>query len=139
IWQAGGDQMPGVGSLLEKNWLEILLGITEFAPNQFWTAHWRNFTTALDQPTFAPYMSLDNTYSGNRTYIQISRAYNRSTPKPTFLNEAHYEGVGAPSYSTAESESPKMMRAQAYWALLSGAAGHHFGCHYVWMFGWSGF
>lgn len=139
IWQAGGDQMPGVGSVLEKNWLEILRGIKDIAPSQLWTAHWKNFTTALDQPTFAPYMSLDNTYSGNRTYIQILRAYNRTSPKPTFLNEAHYEGTGVPSYSTAEAESPKMMRAQAYWTILSGATGHHFGCHSVWMFGWSGF
>lgn len=139
IWQAGGDTTIPVGSDLEKGWLEILLGIKDEAPDHLWSAHWYRSTTACDQLTFASYMDIDNAYSGNRTYIQVLRAYNRPNPKPTFLNEANYEGIGVPSYTSAEAESPKMIRAQAYWALLSGATGHHFGCHYVWMFGWLGF
>lgn len=139
IWQAGGDTTPEAGSPLEKNWLEILQGIQAVAPSHLWTAHWNRFTTALDQIAFGPYMSLNNTYGGNRTYIQTLRAYNRANPKPTFLNEAHYEGSGVPSYASAAAESPQMMRAQAYWALLSGATGHIFGSHYVWMFGWKDF
>jgi len=138
IWQAMGDRTPAPGSALERNWLEILLGIKESAPSHHWTAHWSNFTTALDQAAFAPHMTLDNTYSGNRTYIQILRAYNRTKPKPTYLNEAHYEGTGVPSYASAENEAPQMIRAQAYWSLLSGATGHIFGSHYVWHFGWKG-
>ncbi len=138
IWQAMGDRTPAPGSALERNWLEILLGIKELAPSHHWTAHWGNFTTALDQPAFAPFMTLDNTYSGNRTYIQTLRAYNRPDPKPVFLNEAHYEGKGVPSYASAANESPSMMRAQAYWTLLSGATGHIFGSHEVWHFGWKG-
>ncbi len=139
IWQAGGDQMPPAGSTLEKNWLEILQGIKDIAPGGFWTAHWKNLTTALDNPAFAPNMSLDNVYTGNRAYIQTLRAYKRTNPRPTFLNEANYEGLGLASFSKPENESPQMMRAQAYWALLSGAAGHHFGSHYIWTFDWSGF
>jgi hypothetical protein len=138
IWQAGGDQTPKAGSLLERNWLEILLGIKDEVPAHHWTAHWRNFTTAVDNPAFASYMTLDNAYSGNRTYIQVLRAYNRDNPRPTFLNEAHYEGFGLTSYSNAKNESPGMMRAQVYWALLSGATGHHFGSHHIWSFGWPG-
>jgi len=139
IWQAGGDTTIPAGSDLEKNWLGILRGLKEHAPDHLWTAHWYRSTTALDQPTFAPHMSLDNAYGGNRTYIQVLRAYGRPQPKPTFLNEANYEGTGVPSYATAAAESPQMMRAQAYWALLSGATGHIFGNHYVWMFGWKDF
>lgn len=139
IWQAGGDTTPKAGSPLEKNWLEILQGIKTVAPSRFWTAHWYRFTTALDQPAFAPHMSLDNAYGGNRTYIQTLRAYNRTNSKPTFFNEANYEGTGVPSHASAANETPQMMRAQAYWALLSGATGHVFGSHYVWMFGWKDF
>lgn len=138
IWQAMGDRTPAPGSALERNWLEILLGIKEFVPSHHWTAHWGNFTTALDQAAFAPHMTLDNTYTGNRTYIQTLRAYNRTKQKPTYLNEAHYEGTGVPSYASASNESPQMIRAQAYWALLSGATGQIFGSHYVWHFGWKG-
>jgi len=139
IWQAGGDTTPEAGSPLEKNWLEILQGIKAVDPDHLWTAHWYRFTTALDQSAFAPHMSLDNAYGGNRTYIQTLRAYNRTNAKPTFLNEANYEGTGVPSHASAANESPQMIRAQAYWALLSGATGHFFGSHYVWMFGWKGF
>lgn len=133
IWQAGGDTTIPVGSDMEKNWLEILLGIKEHTPDHLWTAHWYRFTTAADQATFAPFMTVDNAYGGNRTYIQTLRAYSRTNPKPTFVNEAYYEettlSVG-PAGGT-----PQMLRAQAYWALLSGATGHIFGSEHVWAFG----
>jgi len=135
IWQAMGDASPAPGAALEQNWLEILLGIKEFAPSHHWSAHFYRWTTALDQAAFAPHMTLDNAYGSNRTYIQALRAYNRTNPLPTFLHEAHYEGTGVPHYVTAENESPQMMRAQAYWTLLSGATGHFFGNHSVWAFG----
>lgn len=138
IWQAGGDQTPRAGSPLERHWLQILLGIKDRAPAHLWSAHWNRPSTARDQAAFAPYMTLDNFYSGGATYVQALRAYNRPDPAPAFLNEAHYEGFGLTSYSNAKDESPSMMRAQAYWALLSGAAGHHFGSHFVWGFGWQG-
>ncbi|MBI5771355.1 MAG: DUF4038 domain-containing protein [Verrucomicrobia bacterium] len=138
IWQAGGDQAPKPGSALERNWLEMLLGIKEHAPSHLWTAHWERPSTARDQPAFAPYMTIDNIYSGGRTYIQALRAYNRPIPAPVFLNEAHYEGYGLTAYSKPEDEAPQMMRAQAYWTLLSGATGHHFGSHFVLPFGWTG-
>jgi hypothetical protein len=131
IWQAGGDQTPAVGSEMERNWLEILRGIKDHAPTHLWTAHWYRFTTALDQSTFAQYMSLDNAYGGNRTYIQTLRACNRANPKPSFLNEAYYEATKL----VEDSGTPQLVRAQAYWALLSGASGHHFGSDRIWGFG----
>jgi hypothetical protein len=133
IWQAGGDRTLEVGSALEKNWLEILRGIKDEAPAHFWTAHWYRFTTALDQSTFAPYMTLDNAYGGNRSYIQTLRAYNRANPKPTFVNESYYEETSL-SVGPAGG-TPEMLRAQAYWALLSGATGQIFGSQHIWAFG----
>lgn len=132
IWQAGGDTTIPVGSDLERCWLEILLGIKDHAPNHLWSAHWYRFTTALDQPTFAPFMDLDNAYGGNRTYVQVLRAYNRPSPRPTFLNEAYYEDT---ALVRPPGGSPQMMRAQAYWAILSGATGHIFGSDHIWPFG----
>ncbi|MGE3776135.1 MAG: DUF4038 domain-containing protein [Pirellulaceae bacterium] len=133
IWQAGGDRTPEVGSALEKNWLEILLGIKERAPDHLWTAHWRRRTTAVDQPTFAPHMTVDNAYGGNRTYIQTLRAYNRANPRPTFVNEAYYEENSLSAGRLAST--PQVLRAQAYWGLLSGATGHFFGSDHIWSFG----
>jgi len=132
IWQAGGDTTIPVGSDLEKNWLEILLGIREHAPDQLWSAHWLRHTTALDQPTFGPLMGIDNAYGLNRSYVQTLRAYNRTPPKPTFFNEGYYEDT---ALNSSRVGTPQQMRAQAYWALLSGATGHIFGSDHVWMFG----
>ncbi|MDH7568275.1 MAG: DUF4038 domain-containing protein [Armatimonadota bacterium] len=131
IWQAGGDTTIPVGSDLERNWLALLLAMKEEAPDHLWSAHWYRFTTALDQPTFARYMDLDNAYGGNRTYIQTLRAYNRPNPKPTFFNEAYYEDTRL----VRGAGTPPLLRAQAYWALLSGATGHLFGSDHIWAFG----
>ncbi len=132
IWQAGGDTTIPAGSDLEKNWLELLRGVKEHVPDRHWTAHWYRFSTALDQSAFAPQMTLDNAYGGNRSYVHTLRAYNRASPKPTFVNEAYYEDttLGAGAVGT-----PQQMRAQAYWALLSGATGHLFGSDHIWAFG----
>lgn len=131
IWQAGGDATPPVGSPLERNWLELLRGIKEYAPDHLWTAHWYRRTTALDQSSFAEYMSLDNAYGGSRSYIQTLRAYNRANPKPTYVNEAYYEDTRL----VPGAGRPPLLRAQAFWTLLSGAAGHLFGSDRVWAFG----
>jgi len=132
LWQAGGDTTIPVGSDLEKNWLEILLGIKEHAPDHLWTAHWLRHTTALDQTTFGALMDIDNAYGLNRSYVQTLRAYNRTPPKPTFYNEGYYEDTALNNTGVG---TPRQMRAQAYWALLSGATGHIFGSDHVWMFG----
>lgn len=131
IWQAGGDTTIPVGSDLEKNWLEILLGIKEHVPDHLWTAHWYRFTTALDQATFAPYMDVDNAYGGCRTYVQTLRAYNREQPRPTFVNEAYYEGT---ALGLGPVGAPQQQRAKAYWAILSGSTGQIFGSDHVWNF-----
>jgi hypothetical protein len=132
IWQGGGDSTIPVGSDLERNWLELLRGLKEHAPDHLWTAHWRRWTTARDQPTFAPYMDVDNAYGGCRTYVQTLRAYNRERPGPTFVNEAYYEGT---TLGVGPVGAPQQQRAKAYWALLSGATGHIFGSDHVWSFG----
>jgi hypothetical protein len=132
IWQAGGDTTIPAASDLERNWLEVLRGAKEHAANHLWTAHWYRFSTALDQSTFAPYMTLDNAYGGNRSYVQTLRAYNRANPKPTFVNEGYYEDT---NLGTGAVGTPQQMRAQAYWAMLSGATGHVFGSDHIWVFG----
>lgn len=133
IWQAVGDMTPTQGSAVEKNWLEILMGIKDHAPGHLWSAHYRRFSTALDQSALAPHMSIDNAYGGNRSYVHTLRAYNRASPKPTFYNEGYYEDthLGA----TSDVGKPPMLRAQAYWAILSGATGHIFGSGHVFGFG----
>ena len=78
-------------------------------------------------------MTLDNAYGGNRTYIQTLRAYNRANPKPTFYNEGYYEDTDLAG--AKGGGVPELMRAQAYWAILSGAPGHIFGSGHIYGFG----
>lgn len=133
LWQAVGDMTPTRGSAVEKNWLEILQGIKEFAPSHMWSAHYRRFSTALDQSAFAPHMNIDNAYGGNRSYVHTLRAYNRESPRPTFYNEGFYEDTQLGT--NRDIGRTPMLRAQAYWAILSGATGHVFGSGHVFGFG----
>lgn len=133
LWQAVGDMNPPAGGAAERNWLEILQGIKDASPaSGLWSAHYQRFSTARDLSAFAPHMTLDNAYGGNRSYVHTLRAYNRADVRPTFYNEGYYEDAnpGAAGLGTAQQ-----MRAQAYWALLSGATGHIFGSHQIWAFG----
>ena len=133
IWQTAGDLNIPVGSELEEDCLAVLLGVKDEIPDSLWTAHWKRYSTACDQETFAPYMSLDNAYGGNRAYYQTLRAYNRPNPKPTYLNEGYYED--SPLGKDPAVGTPQAMRAQAYYTLLSGATGHIYGCDHIWAYG----
>lgn len=138
LWQAVGDTNLPPGGEGEQDWLEILQGIKEVTPsNHLWSAHYQRFSTALDQGAFAPFMSLDNAYGGNRSYVHTLRAYNRTSFKPTFYNEGYYEAEPRPELpeSYVRLGAPHLVREQAYWAILSGATGHIFGSHHVWAFG----
>ena len=104
---AGGGRhdAPRRDQSVEKNWLEILQGIKDHAPDHLWSAHF-SVHHGPGSEHFAPYMSMDNAYGGNRSYIHTLRAYNRANPKPTFYNEGYYEDthlgqVGAASRSAA--------------------------------------
>jgi len=133
LWQAVGDSTLPAGGPGEKNWLEILQGIKEVTPpSHLWSAHYARHSTALDQAAFAALMDIDNAYGLNRSYVQTLRAYNRTPPKPTFYNEGYYEDT---ALNNSGVGTPQQMRAQAYWAILSGATGHIFGSDHVWMFG----
>ncbi len=59
------------------------------------------------------------------------KGFNAILVNLTYVNEAYYEDTRlVPGAGT-----PALLRAQAYWALLSGAAGHLFGSDRVWAFG----
>lgn len=105
-----------------------LKGIKETAPDHFHTAHFKRTTTALEHPDFAPHMDLDLNYSKHFTYINAQRAYTRTNVLPTFLYEAYYEG------STLTPTSRGLIRAQAYWANLTGSTGQVFGQDPLWQF-----
>ena len=74
-------------------------------------------------------MQLDAFYTDETTHPRALDEYARSTPRPTFLIEARYEGDGPGRES---------FRRQSWWAMTCGAIGHVLGNHFIWGFtsGW---
>lgn len=147
IWANGGDYSPPEEAAGTGYALEILLGIREIDPSKLHTYHGRRTTTSLDHARFGPYLSLDAVYTGDELGqgspsepYQISlRAYNRKEFRPHFLIEARYESYGSSKDDgQARTIERHRLRRQAYWSILSGAAGHFFGNRPVWTFepGW---
>ena len=89
---------------------------------------------SLDDPTWAPLIELNASYTYYPTYAQVLADYDRPNAIPTFLVEANYEF----EHNAADLGTPEILRRQAYWALLSGAAGQLYGNRYTWPFidGW---
>ncbi|MCI0620995.1 MAG: glycoside hydrolase family 140 protein [Acidobacteria bacterium] len=136
IWLDGGDRAPAPGSALETSAMELLLGIEEMAPSQLHTAHWNRKTTAREVPAFELHLDLDLLYAKYRPYVQGLRRYAVADPRPTFLIECSYEGEGSLGFPVAWT--PREIRRQAYWTVLSGATGHFYGNAGIQNFGWDG-
>jgi hypothetical protein len=93
-------------------------------------------SSSFDDPTWAPLVSLNATYTYSPTYMQMFHSYNQTPVAPAYLVEAHYdqENVGhPPDYGT-----PPTLRREEYWTMLSGGSGLFYGNFYTWSFspGW---
>jgi hypothetical protein len=93
-------------------------------------------SSSLDDPSWAPLISLNGTYTYSPTYMQMLYSYNQRPVMPVYLVEAHYdqENVGhPPDYGT-----PPVLRREEYWAMLTGGTGIFYGNFYTWSFslGW---
>jgi hypothetical protein len=112
-------------------------GIHSTNPEALQTVELNIFTSSsLDDPTWAPLISLNSTYTYSPTYIEMLHSYNQKPVMPTYLVEGHYdlEKVGDPTdYGT-----PLVLRRQGYWTMLSGGTGQLYGNAYTWPFidGW---
>jgi hypothetical protein len=85
---------------------------------------------SLDDPNWAPIVSLCASYTYYPVYAQVLKDYNRSNFVPVCLIESDYE---------FEHDSvPVTLRRQEYWANLSGATGQLYGNGFTWPFkpGW---
>ncbi|MCI0539886.1 MAG: DUF4038 domain-containing protein [Verrucomicrobiales bacterium] len=136
VWVHWGDRTPAPGSTLEKNSLEVLLGIKGTVPAHLHTAHIKRTHTAREVAAFKPHMDLDAVYSAFRPYVGCLRRYRASDPKPAFLWEAYYEGNWDKGWPEG---TPSSQRRQAYWTMTSGATGHMYGNHAIWGFGYRGY
>ena len=138
VWFHGNDY----GDTTEANdevVTAVALGIKEFDTQHLHTVL---FNTSFDDPPvlstddsrWLPIIDLNAAYSYQATHNVVLRGYTYAPPMPVFLAESGYEFENIAVFGTA----PRNLRAQEYWALLSGASGQVYGNRYTWQFaqGW---
>jgi hypothetical protein len=132
IWMSGNDYQTW-GPDNDPYVTAVAQGIRDTDPSALQTVE-LNFlrSGSLDDPTWAPLIDLNASYTYDPTYVQLLKDYNRSNFLPTFLVEASYEDEQ--NSSTVPAGTPQQLRRQEYWSLLSGATGQLFGNHYTWQF-----
>lgn len=137
LWLNGNDfnswRNPADDALVQA----VAKGIRSVDPGALQTVELNVFTSSsLDDPTWAPLIDLNSTYTYSPTYMQMLHSYNQMPVIPTYLVEAHYEleNVGKPP----DLGVPAVLRREEYWTMLTGGAGQFYGNAYTWSFkaGW---
>jgi hypothetical protein len=142
VWIFGGDKVPTADEAATQH--KVLEGIQKASafPGALYCAHWRRNiepnipSLSRDVSSFAPDMTVEMFYPASLTYIGSLRAWHcgnyagLTNPLPVLLGESYYEGQARfdiHGHGAKEPWPDYMCRRQAYWALLSGAAGHLYG------------
>ena len=134
VWMSGNDFQSWHSASDDALVQAVALGIRSADSNHIQTIELNyNLSNSLDDSGWAPIVSLNAAYTYYPTYAEVLQAYNAAI-MPVFLVEANYEG----EQLVADYGGPLTIRLQAYWTMLSGAAGQLFGNHYIWQFssGW---
>lgn len=124
IWVQGGDYNVPDRSLVHA----LADGIREYDPAKLQTFHGSRGTGAHDWMGTPAWLGLGNIYTGAVVEDTALRYHASHGQVPFILFEAFYE-----NYAAAPRD-PRLTRAQAYQALLSGACGQLSGHDDIWQF-----
>jgi hypothetical protein len=126
LWVQGGDFTPT--NETGKNLVRAIAnGIRAEIPNVLQTFHGGRFTNAMAYwGTGEPWLTVNNIYTDQNVVVQYAFQEYARTTVPFFLIEAHYENE--------HGVNERILRSQAYQALLSGASGHVMGIWPMWAF-----
>ncbi|MBP2300850.1 apiosidase-like domain-containing protein [Azospirillum picis] len=122
VWVHGGDYDPPDRRLAEA----IADGIREADPQALHTVHGGPGTVVSDFWAGAPWLAIDTVYTYAPMREAALRQHRRQTGRPFVLIETAYEDE--------HGVAGRDVRAQAYQALLGGAAGQIFGNNPIWHF-----
>lgn len=137
VWMSGNDYQNWSDSTNDAVVTAVALGIKDVDTRHLHTIELNYLTSgSLDDPNWAPIISLNASYTYFPTYAQVLKDYNRANFDPVFLVEANYEFESLQGYTT----TAYICRKQEYWTNLSGATGQLYGSGYTWTFksGWQG-
>jgi hypothetical protein len=124
VWLIGGDADP---SPVQSKVQAMVDGIRSVDTRHLMTAHNSAEQTAITPWGRPAWLGVNDVYTYSTTlYQNVLSAYHIAPAMPVFLIESSYEGEG--------SATAQQVRAQTYWAVLSGAFGHIFGNCPVWNF-----
>jgi chitodextrinase len=131
IWMSGNDfqswQNPADDAVVQA----VALGIKETDDRHIHTVELDYLVSgSLDDPSWAPIIELNASYTYYPTYAQVLTDYDRQDAPPTFMVEANYEF----EHNAFDEGTPAILRRQEYWTMLSGAAGQLYGNGYTWPF-----
>ena len=139
VWLNGNDFQTWTNPTDDADVTAVADGIKAEDPNHIQTVELNyNVSSSLDDPNWAPIVSLNAAYTYYPTYAEVLHAYNQSASVPVFMVEANYEFE---NNTGMDYGSPATLRRQEYWTMLSGAAGQLYGNHYTWTFlaGWQSY
>ena len=122
LWVHAGDYNPPQKDVVRA----VAAGIREFDSRALHTAHCAPETAALEYWQGEPWLQINNVYTYKPVYSYALQQYSRPGLMPFFLLESAYENE--------HGASELRIRAQAYHALLSGAAGQIYGNNPIWHF-----
>ncbi len=127
VWLEGGDFTPPPEHLELVN--AVAEGIKERDRRHLHVAHWSPEVSGAEIQV-SGWLDVNSTYTYGPVYVKSLADDQRNDGRPHFLIESRYENE--------QDWSPARLRAQAYDALLTGAAGHIFGNSPIWKFaaGW---
>ncbi len=124
IWVQGGDYDPPDLDLVRA----VAEGIREALPAAIQTYHGRRGSSALDVLGYdEPWLNVNSIYTDEHSVVEhATREYARSK-QPLVLLEAGYEG--------SKGADDRVVRLQAYQAVLSGLTGQIMGNNPLWIMG----
>jgi chitodextrinase len=135
VWMSGNDFQSWENPSDDAVVREVALGIRDVDDRHIHTVELDFLVSgSLDDPTWAPIIDLNASYTYYPTYAQVLLDYDRPDAPPTFMVEANYEF----EHNAADEGTPEILRRQEYWTMLSGACGQLYGNGYTWPFrdGW---
>ncbi len=136
VWVMGGDRNPHPAGYPDlRAYIDAFANaIREVDTNHLMTYHNESGVSSRDTVNGAPWLSLNATYTYPWNDHLIKKAlqdYNRTPVMPFNLLEAVYENM---------HNRPRLyIRAQGYWADLSGSSGQFTGNDPLWHFGTGGY
>ncbi len=131
LWFHGNDYQTWSDPTNDAAVTAVALGIKEKDARHLHTIELDyEVSGSLDDPNWAPIISVCGSYTYFPTYAQVLKDYNRANYLPVCMIESDYE--------FERDSTPAVLRRQEYWANLSGATGQLYGNGYTWPFkeGW---